>query len=149
MFNDYFCDQSDINDDYLIPPDLDGPLCEKLRQIIITETDVDDILKTLDTSKATGPDMLNPRLLKEASSILKYPLCKLFNLSLSSSIFPTEWKFANVTPVFKKDSPCNIENYRPISLSSIGKIMERCVYKYIHSYLLANCITPHQSGFNY
>jgi hypothetical protein len=26
---------------------------------IITETDVDDILKTVDTSKATGPDMLN------------------------------------------------------------------------------------------
>jgi len=28
------------------------------------------------------------------------------------------------------------------------KIMERCVYKYIHNYLLANCIIiPHQSGF--
>jgi hypothetical protein len=26
---------------------------------MITETDVDDILKTLDTSKAAGPDMLN------------------------------------------------------------------------------------------
>ena len=27
--------------------------------------------------------------------------------------------------------------------------MERCVYKYIHNYLLANCIiTPHQFGFN-
>ena len=117
--------------------------------MIITETDVDDILKTLDTSKATGPDMFNPRLLKEASSILKYPLCKPFNLSLSTSIFPTEWKFANVTPVFKKDSPCNVEKYRPISLISIiGKIMERCVYKYIHNSLLANCIiTPHQSGF--
>ena len=72
MFNDFFCDQSSINDDYLIPPDLDGPLCGKLNQIIITETetDVDDILKTVDTSKATGPDMLNLRLLKEASSIL-------------------------------------------------------------------------------
>jgi hypothetical protein len=45
MFNDFFYDQSNINDDYLIPPDLDGPLYEKL--IIITETDVDDILKTL------------------------------------------------------------------------------------------------------
>ena len=78
MFNDLFCDQSNINDDYLIPPDLDGPSYEKLRQIIITETDVDDILKTLDTSKATGSDMLNLRLLKEASSILKCPLCKLF-----------------------------------------------------------------------
>jgi hypothetical protein len=126
IFNDYFCDQSDINDDCLIPPDLDGFLYDKLRQIIITETDVDDILKTLDTSKATGPDMLNPRLLKEASSILKYPLCKHFNLSLSTSIFPTEWTFANVTPVFKKDSPCNVKKYRPISLISIiGKIMER------------------------
>jgi hypothetical protein len=149
IFNDYFCDQSDINDDYLIPPDLDGPLYEQLRQIIITETDVDDILKTLDTSKATGPDMLNPILLKEASSILKYPLCKLFNLSLSTSIFPTEWKFANITPVLKKDPPCNVKNYRLISLISIiGKIMERCVYKYIHNYLLPNSIiTPHQSGF--
>jgi hypothetical protein len=30
----------------------------------------------------------------------------------------------------------------------VGKIMERCVYKYIHNYLLANCIiTPPQSGF--
>jgi hypothetical protein len=28
MFNDFFCDQSSINDDYLIPPDFDGPLCE-------------------------------------------------------------------------------------------------------------------------
>ena len=65
MFNDFFYDQSNINDDYLIPPDLDGPLYEKL--IIITETDVDDILKTLNTSKATGPDMLNPRLLKVSS----------------------------------------------------------------------------------
>ena len=57
---------------------------------IITEIDVDDILKTLDTSKATDPDMFNLRLLKEASSILKCPLCKLFNVSLSTSIFPTE-----------------------------------------------------------
>ena len=58
-------------------------------------------------------------------------------------------KFANVTPVFEKDSPCNGNNYRPISLISIiGKIMERCVYEYIHNYLLANrIITPHHSGF--
>ena len=35
---------NDVNDDYLILPDLDGPVYEKLRQIIITETDVDDIL---------------------------------------------------------------------------------------------------------
>jgi hypothetical protein len=42
---------------------------------------VEDILKILDTSKAIGPDLLNPMLLKEAAYILKYPLCTLFNLS--------------------------------------------------------------------
>jgi hypothetical protein len=42
------------------------------------------------------------------------------------SSFPSEWKLANVTPVFKKDSPGILKNYRPISLISIiGKVMER------------------------
>jgi hypothetical protein len=45
-----------------------------LRQILITETEVEDILKILDTSKATGPDCINPRLLRAAAPILKYPL---------------------------------------------------------------------------
>jgi hypothetical protein len=47
-----------------------------------------DILPILDKfSKAIGPDLLNPRPLKEAASILKYPLCRLFNLSLTLSAF--------------------------------------------------------------
>jgi hypothetical protein len=59
-------------------------------QITITENEVEDILKILDTSKAIGPDLLNPRLLKEAASMLRYPLCRLFNLSLTLSTFPSE-----------------------------------------------------------
>jgi hypothetical protein len=35
MFNDFFCDQSSINDDYLIPPDLDGPSYEKHREWLL------------------------------------------------------------------------------------------------------------------
>jgi hypothetical protein len=72
-------------------------LINGLEQITVTENEVEDILKILDTSKAIGPDLLNPRLLKEAASILKYPLCTLFNLSLTLSTFPSEWKYANVT----------------------------------------------------
>ena len=88
-----------------------------------------DILKILDASKAIGPDLLNPKLLKEAASMLKYPLCRLFNLALTLSTFPSEWKYANVIPVFKKDFPSNLKNYRPISFISIlAKVMERLVY---------------------
>jgi hypothetical protein len=41
------------------------------------------------------------------------------------------------------------KNYIPISLISvIGKVMERCVFKHIHNYLLENnIIINNQSGF--
>jgi hypothetical protein len=54
-----------------------------------------------------------------------------------------------VTPVFKKDCPSNLKNYRPISLIIIlAKVMERLVYKHIYNYLTDNnLITSHQSGF--
>jgi hypothetical protein len=55
--------------------------------------------------------------LREAAPILKYPLCKLFNMSMSLSSFPFEWKLANVTPVSL--------------ISIVGKVMARYVYKLI------------------
>jgi hypothetical protein len=33
----------------------------------------------INPTKASGPDLINPRLLKEAAPIIKHPLCKLFN----------------------------------------------------------------------
>jgi hypothetical protein len=102
LFNDYFCKQADLNDSETFVPDITDILTNGLEQITITENEVEDILKILDSSKAIGPDLLNPMLLKEAASILKYPVCRLFNLSLALSTFPSEWKYANLTPVFKK-----------------------------------------------
>ena len=138
-----------MDDNDHAPPDIIDLQTDGLEQIVITQNEVEDILKILDTSKATGPDMINPRLLKEASFILKYPLCRLFNMSLATCNFPSEWKLANVTPVFKKDCPSSLKNYRPISLISVvGKVMERCVYKHIYNYLLTNrIVTSNQSGF--
>ena len=152
LFNDYFCKQADLNDSETSVTDITDILINGLEQITVTENEVEDILKILDTSKAIGPDLLNPRLLKEAASILKYPLCTLFNLSLTLSTFPSEWKYANVTPIFKKYCPSNLKNYRPISLISIlAKVMERLVYKHIYNYLIDNNLiklTPGDSAVN-
>ena len=53
------------------------------------------------------------------------------------------WKLAKN----KGEKNC-LSNYRPISLSSIGKIMERCIFKYVHNFLLKNIlITKFQLGF--
>ena len=110
-FNKYFNEQSNLDDSAASLPNFDTIPNSRLSDLQLTETEVEDILKTLDTSKAIGPDLVSPKLLKEASSILKSPLCRLFNLSLTAGKFPSDWKKANIIPVFKKDSPIEVSNY--------------------------------------
>ena len=119
LINDFFSEQSNLDDSNSTVPEPIDPLYDKLTQLHITETDIEDVLQLLDTTKATAPDLINPRLIREGASILKLPLCLLFNLSLSTCRFPTQWKLANVTPVFKKDNQSKVNNYRPISLISV------------------------------
>ena len=106
-------------------------------------------IKDLDPNKASGPDLISPKLIKEGINELAYPYSKLFNLSIESHRFPESFKKSNVTPVHKKDSRMNLNNYRPISLNSIqGKLMEKIVNKKINDYMEEhNIITPFQSGF--
>ena len=151
-FNRFFVTQSAIDDSNRRLPHSNFnpiPIAEHIDNIILQESEVEDILITLNPSKASGPDLINPRLLKSSATIIKYPLCKLFNLSLEKAIYPIQWKKANVTPVYKCDKPNDIKNYRPISLLSvISKVMERCIYKHVHNHLLRHkIITSNQSGF--
>ena len=99
--------------------------------------------------KATGPDHINNRILKELSRPLSSPLCELFNFSVSSGKVPDIWKQANITPIFKKDDASDPSNYRPISLlSCIGKVLEKLVHKYVFNFFRDNAvITALQSGF--
>jgi len=56
----------------------------------------------LNANKAQGPDGIPPRVLKELHAQLANPLCVLFNKSIDSGIVPSDWKKANVVPIFKK-----------------------------------------------
>ena len=88
--------------------------------------EVRTILKSLVTGKASGPDLINNRILKELADVLAEPLTDLFNITRSVSTVPDIWKRGNVTPIHKKDSKSEVENYRPITLlSHVGKILEK------------------------
>lgn len=64
------------------------------------------------------------------------PIAKLFNLSMKTGALPSDWRQANVTPVFKKGSKHQANNYRPISLTSlVVKVMERLIRRDITFFL--------------
>ena len=140
ILNQYFCKQSSIDDSHASLPPF---------HIQISNQDVEDVLGLLDVSKACGPDLLSPRLLKEGSPVLSQYLKILFNKSLELQTFPAEWKLANIIPIHKKGDKSDTTNYRPISLiSCLGKVLEKCVFKYLYNYLVEyNKITSVQSGF--
>ena len=59
-----------------------------------------------------------------------------------TGVFPSVLKIAKLVPVFKKDSKLDYSNYRPISLlSNIEKILEKLMYKKLHTILITNILT--------
>ena len=119
----------------------------QISDITLTPEDVATCLYNLNISKASGPDGIPARILKECSYQIAPSLCHLFNLSLYIGCLPLEWKSANVTPIHKKDLKEPVENYRPISLLPIvSKVLERCVSRKFYDHII-HLITPSQHGF--
>ena len=88
-------------------------------------------------------------MLKLAAPFIAPSIAKLINLSFFLKVFPTRWKTAKVTPIFKSGDPADVTNYRPISvLPILSKIAERHVHNALYSFLSENdLIYTRQSGF--
>ena len=72
-----------------------------------------------------------------------------FNLSLSTSQVPHQWKEGYITPVYKKSSRNSASNYRPISLTStLSRLLEKIICNILISHLSShNLISSSQHGF--
>ena len=121
----------------------------KLEDIEISPSAVKKKLDKLKPFSAPGPDGLSPYLLKELSNELSLPLSIVFQKSLSENSVPTDWKVANITPIFKKGSKFECGNYRPVSLTSvICRVMEGVIRDSIVDHLSSNdLLLPSQHGF--
>ena len=149
-FNTYFQSQTILDDSNAILPELPPPTYNtQLDRIVITPLEVESILKTLKLGKASGPNGLNNRVLKELSKELSLPFSSLFNESLQRGIFPASYKDAHVSPVPKKGDLSVISNHRPICLlNSESKVFERLVFKHLFNHLQNNnMLSSLQSGF--
>ena len=119
--------------------------------IHITEEGVIKLLIELNPYKASGPDGIPARLLKECANEIAPALTLLFNASLKQGTVPLEWKQSMIFPIYKpgKKDRSKAENYRPISLTSVTcKILEHILHHNITNYLdTNNTLTDAQHGF--
>ena len=122
------------------------------KSLFFTPTDEEEIFKIvriLKSGRSSGYDGLSMNLLKKVITCIIAPLTYIFNLSISSGKCPNSLKIAKVIPIYKKDDPSLLTNYRPISiLPSISKILEKIIYKRLYNFLnVNNLLVPNQFGF--
>lgn len=112
-----------------------------------SEYDVMRQIKRLDIFKGAGPDGIPPVFIKRCGTVLALPLTIIYNQSLNTGVFPTEWKKARIVPVYKKGDNSDVKNYRPISiLSWAAKLFERMVYPLLMNHTKP-FLTDSQHGF--
>ena len=117
---------------------------------VITETEVRQIVKALKGSKARDVHGFDTNFLKTHIDSLAKPITKLVNQSISCKEFPSPWKIATVTPIFKSGDRTSVTNYRPISiLPIISKIAEKWVSKLVMKHLDKGFTPLHQMQFGY
>ena len=107
------------------------------------------MINELKPNKAVGLDKVSSRLLKDAADIIASSLTSLFKIFINIGCFPSTWKLAKISPLFKKGSKQDPSNYRPISvLPTISKLLEKTVHMQLYSYLCDNnLLSQKQSGF--
>ena len=149
LLNDFFAKQCSIVAPPCALPPLRAVTQSRLHKIDTNSDDVRKFLLGLDVGKASGPDGISTRLLKNISDSVCHQLSDLYNFSLSTGEFPSLWKQANVTPIYKKGDNQNKANYRPVSLISVvGKVLERIVFTHMYEYCSTNgLLTWRNSGF--
>ena len=144
LFNSYFFDQFSAASNYGTRIDWSN---DAKFDIDFDEVKVKDLLAAINSNKACGPDGIHGKILKHCAASLSHPLSMLFRLSYNSGCLPNDWKVAHVVPVHKKGCKDNVENYRPISLTSlVMKTFER-ILKQELLFHTAHLLDERQHGF--
>ena len=111
--------------------------------------EIQEIIKSLNSKKATGPNSIPTKILKVFSKTISIPLANLINLSFECGIFPMSLKVASVTPIHEKGGSLDCNNYRPVSLiSNLSKLIEKLVHNRLYNFLEKHkLLYEHQYGF--
>jgi Reverse transcriptase (RNA-dependent DNA polymerase) len=103
-------------------------------------------ISQLKLGKASGCDAICAEFLIYGKTAITEVLHVLFNQILTLKKIPDDWKKSLIVPVFKKGDSSQIENYRPIALTSVPRrLFERLILDKIHDY--EHKLSEFQNGF--
>ena len=139
---------TDLQSDAQPPPGCDNSNSFQLRELEGQE--VLNLLNSIKSDTATGCDDIPGFLLKKIAAAVAPNIATIFNRSILAGEFPTTWKKANVSAVWKgKGSRSEPSNYRPVSvLPVLGRLLEKAIATQLGQYCEDNSIVPvQQFGF--
>eukprot|EP00057_Strongylocentrotus_purpuratus_P003633 XP_003727036.1 PREDICTED: RNA-directed DNA polymerase from mobile element jockey-like [Strongylocentrotus purpuratus] len=120
-----------------------------MANVIFNTDGIKKLLDNLNPRKASGPDLIPIRIMKEAANEIAPILQLIFTQSYETGTLPKDWLTANIVAIYKKGNRNIPSNYRPVSLTCVTtKLMEHIISHSIMGHidehqLLANC----QHGF--
>ena len=122
-------------------PDLGDSHHPPMENVTVNENGVIKLLKNPKPFTASGPDGIPTMLLKQTAVEIAPAVTLLFQTSLDQGKVPSQWKKANIVPLFKKGSRSEAANYRPISLTSVlCKLCEHIIHCAVMQHLTNNNI---------
>ncbi|CAF4521566.1 unnamed protein product, partial [Didymodactylos carnosus] len=71
-----------------------------INKFTVVQPEVENILRSLDHSRACAPEITN-RMIKNTSQSIVKPVCKLIYESFETSIFLGIWKNGVINPLYK------------------------------------------------
>ena len=128
---------------------LSNPADQSILLYRINSNEIKDAISNLKNSNSSSHDDITSKFVKISLPILIPALEKVFNLSVSTGIYPSNLKIAKVIPIYKKGDSKSVNNYRPISiLSTLNKIFEKILHARLIKYIDdCNILYKYQFGF--
>ena len=107
------------------------------------------LICALDVGKSSGHDGISATILKWCLPYILAPLISIFNEFMKIGSYPSIFKLAKVTALFKGGIESEADNYRPISvLPILNKVFEKVIHNQLVDFLsLHNILSKQQFGF--
>ena len=154
IFNDYFCNIAStigFDDPITTTHDVinkhrDHPSVLKIRETYSKEADsfsfscvdanvVTSKLRSIKINKGPGYDCIPGKLIRLAHEVLSPHFTYMLNQCITRSVFPSNMKNAELSPLYKREDQLNKVNYRPVSLLTvISKIYESIMFDQVSDY---------------